>query len=161
MEVVQIPISELRPADYNPRELTAKQFEDLAESIRRFGFVDPLVVNRHKTRRNIIVGGHQRYNVAMSLGLAELPCVYVNLPLEKERELNLRLNKNLGQWDRELLANFDSSELLGAGFSAEELDRMFDLGLQDPEPEPEPDVPSVVLCPNCGHEFSVLQEAKK
>ena len=60
MKVVNKPIEELKFADYNPRELTEKQFKDLQESINRFGIVDPIIINVKGERKNVIVGGHQR-----------------------------------------------------------------------------------------------------
>lgn len=53
--------------------------------------------------------------------------VYVNLDEKNERELNLRLNRNLGEWDWNMLANFGEEELLQVGFTSEELDKMFNL----------------------------------
>jgi DNA modification methylase len=58
---------------------------------------------------------------------------------EEERELNLRLNKNIGQWDYDLLANFDEELLKGIGFESAELDKIFQL---DAKPEDD-DVPEI------------------
>jgi hypothetical protein len=122
MQIVERNINELIEAEYNPRQLTAAQFEQIKSSVQRFGFVDPVIVNTHKDRRNIIVGGHQRVKVARALGIAEVPTVEVKLDAAKERELNIRLNKNTGEWDWDALANhFDVGELVEWGFSEEEL----------------------------------------
>ncbi|OGI41316.1 MAG: hypothetical protein A2593_02465 [Candidatus Moranbacteria bacterium RIFOXYD1_FULL_44_9] len=60
------------------------------------------------------------------LGLTTVPVVYINIPdIEKEKELNIRLNKNTGEFDWDLLATFDESFLSGVGFSSEELDDIF------------------------------------
>ncbi len=60
------------------------------------------------------------------LGHTEAPAVYVDIPdEEKERELNLRLNKNVGEWDFKLLAEFDEMFLSGVGFTSEDLDTIF------------------------------------
>ena len=96
MEIVMVPIGEIKEAEYNPRLMTEKQVADLSASIDEFGLVDPLVLNRYADRMNILVGGHMRLKIARSKGYTEMPCVYVNLPLEKEKRLNLRLNKNNG-----------------------------------------------------------------
>jgi ParB-like chromosome segregation protein Spo0J len=157
MEVIQVPINKLKPAEYNPRQMTEKQAEDLRESIRRFGMVDPLIVNKAKGRKNVIIGGHQRYNIALEMGITELPCVYVNLDEEKERELNLRLNKNLGEWDWDLLPNFDVEMLLDVGFTSEEINKYLDLDIFNPVDESEQsrlDEKKKVKCPECGHEFT-------
>tara|TARA_Y100001938_G_scaffold41927_1_gene57772 strand:+ start:16879 stop:18036 length:1158 start_codon:yes stop_codon:yes gene_type:complete len=122
MEIVKKTIDSLIFAEYNPRQLTDEQYQRLKDSITRFGLVDPIIVNQHKDRKNIIVGGHQRTRVAKKLGIEEVPCVFVNLPYEKERELNVRLNKNTGGWDYDILADmFDLDELIDWGFKEEEL----------------------------------------
>ena len=119
---VQYDVKNLIFAEYNPRELTKDQHQDLKDSITRFGFVDPLIVNTHKERKNILVGGHQRLKIAKELGYKDVPCVEVDLTPDKEKELNVRLNKNTGQWDWDALANhFDVGELLEWGFSEDEL----------------------------------------
>ena len=109
-------------AEYNPRQLTKDQYTQLKDSLTRFGLVDPLIVNKHKSRKNILVGGHQRLKIAKEMGMDKIPCVEVDLPLDQEKELNIRLNKNVGEWDYDSLANyFDVSELMEWGFSNDEL----------------------------------------
>jgi len=84
--------------------------------------VDPLIVNTHKERKNVLIGGHQRLKIATMLGLKEIPCVEVELNPAKEKELNIRLNKNVGEWDWDALANyFDVGELTEWGFTDDEL----------------------------------------
>ena len=122
MEIINKTIDSLIFAEYNPRQLTDEQYQQLKDSITRFGLVDPIIVNQHQDRKNIIVGGHQRTRVAKKLGIEEVPCVFVNLSYEKERELNVRLNKNTGGWDYDILADmFDLDELIDWGFKEEEL----------------------------------------
>jgi DNA modification methylase len=73
-----------------------------------------------------LIGGHFRLEVLKELGYTEVAVVYINIPdIEKEKELNIRLNKNQGQFDLELLAQFDESILSDIGFSSEELDDIF------------------------------------
>lgn len=122
IEIREIAINLLVPTEYNPRRLSKKQYQDIVNSLERFGFVDPVIVNENRDRKNVIVGGHQRVKVAKDLGYKFVPCVFVNLTLEQERELNVRLNKNSGEWDYEALANyFDVPELVEYGFTYEEL----------------------------------------
>ena len=122
MEIHQKTIDSLIFAEYNPRQLTEDQYKQLKDSITRFGMVDPIIVNTHKDRLNIIVGGHQRVKVAKKMGIEDVPCVFVNLNYDKERELNVRLNKNTGGWDYDILADmFDMDELIDWGFKEEEL----------------------------------------
>ena len=118
MDITNKQITELIPAEYNPRQLSESEFEDIKSSLTEFGFVDPVIVNTHKSRANVIVGGHQRVKVWQAMGNKEVPTVTVSLPLAKEKELNVRLNKASGSWDWDVLANeFDLDELLDWGFS--------------------------------------------
>jgi len=122
LETVYHPINKLIFAEYNPRQLKKDQYKNLKDSITRFGFVDPIIINTNKKRKNIIVGGHQRVRVANDLGIKKIPCIELDLTLEKERELNIRLNKNTGEWDYDALANyFDVDQLVEWGFSEAEL----------------------------------------
>jgi len=122
MKIKHYPIGDLISAEYNPRQLTKDQFNQLKDSVKRFGLVDPIIVNTHKDRKNIVVGGHQRLKVALDLKIEKIPCVEVKLNLEKERELNIRLNKNTGEWDWDTLANlFDVKELTDWGFNEKSL----------------------------------------
>ncbi|QDP52026.1 MAG: hypothetical protein Unbinned2514contig1001_16 [Prokaryotic dsDNA virus sp.] len=127
MKIIARKPNDLKAAEYNPRQLTQKQFEDLKKSITDFGFVEPIVVNENKKRKDVVVGGHQRLKIAEDLGMETIPCVHVNLTEPKERELNIRLNKNNGQWDFDLLANhFDIEELVDWGFDEKSLMGVFD-----------------------------------
>ncbi len=133
LEVEYITTTSLRPAEYNPRKWDKQAAEQLKDSIQRFGIVDPLIVNAAPTRKNIIVGGHFRLEVMKKLGFKEVPVVYVNIPdIEREKELNLRLNRNTGEFDWDLLAKFDENLLAGIGFTSEELDDVFGI---DESPE--------------------------
>ena len=106
MNIVYVPIGDLRLSEYNPRQMTEKQAADLEASIRKFGLVDPLIVNRHPERKNVVIGGHQRLKVARACGIDTVPVVYVELDEGQEKELNLRLNKNTGEWDLECAGSF-------------------------------------------------------
>ncbi|MBP6989317.1 DNA modification methylase [Candidatus Shapirobacteria bacterium] len=128
IEVKYVPVNSLLPAEYNPRKHDKKAEEDLTESIKRFGLVDPLIVNSNENRANIVIGGHFRLEVAKKMGIPLAPVVYVDIPdIEKEKELNLRLNKNTGEFDFKLLAEFDQKFLDSVGFTSEELDEIFDV----------------------------------
>lgn len=124
--IVEVPINELRASEYNPRKHSKEQADQLKESIKKFGLVDPVICNSAPERKNIIIGGHFRAEVAKEMGMATVPVVYVQIiDLEKERELNIRLNKNTGDFDLELLAEFDEAFLSDIGFSSEDLDDIF------------------------------------
>src|SRR5574343_1236684 len=100
IKIVEVPINELRPSEYNPRRHTKEQMDQLKESIKRFGVVDPVICNCATERNNIVIGGHFRLEAVRELGMATIPVVYVNIPdIDKEKELNVRLNKNTGEFD--------------------------------------------------------------
>jgi len=121
MKIVKKKIADLIGAEYNPRELTEKQHSDLTDSLKRFGIVDPVLVNVHPERENIIIGGHQRTKVWGELGNKEIDCVELKLTLDEEKELNIRLNKNTGQFNMDDLANFfDEDKLIEWGFETYE-----------------------------------------
>lgn len=122
MKIKFVKISELIPADYNPRQASQKEVDDIKQSLEKFGFVDPILINSHPSRENVIIGGHLRCKVWAEMGNETVPTVIVNLPPEDERELNIRLNKNTGSWDYELLlSEFNTEELTAWGFDDKEL----------------------------------------
>ena len=126
INIVHVPISDLRASEYNPRKWDAAAEEALTESIKRFGLVDPILVNSAPERKGVVIGGHFRLAVIKKLGHKEVPVVYIHIPnLDKEKELNLRLNKNTGEFDWDLLAKFDEAFLSEIGFSSQDLDDIF------------------------------------
>lgn len=128
IKIEYIEISKLSPADYNPRKWDEAAKNKLKESIKRFGVVDPLIVNCASNRKNVVIGGHFRLAVLKELGHQKVAVVYVNIPsVEKEKELNIRLNKNTGEFDFKLLADFDESFLADIGFESEDLDKIFEI----------------------------------
>lgn len=112
---------------YNPRKLSENERRDLEQSIQEFGTVVPVVINVG-SRNNTIIGGEQRIKIYADLGIENIECVIPSRELteNEEKELNLRLNKNTGSWDEELLKGFDIDMLLGVGFGDEELQNFFD-----------------------------------
>ncbi|MFA6896863.1 MAG: DNA modification methylase [Patescibacteria group bacterium] len=130
IKIEMVPIDQLRLCEYNPRNLSEKREKDLTESIKRFGLVDALIVNKNISRKNVLIGGHQRYAIAKKLGYTEMPVVFVDLPLEKEKELNLRLNRNTGEWNLDLLREFDIDLLLDIGFDDNDLAGIWDENLE-------------------------------
>jgi DNA modification methylase len=134
LQIQQIAVGDLKPAEYNPRVWSEDATADLKESISRFGLVDPILVNDAPERKNIVIGGHFRLKVAQELGFTEVPVVYITIPEpDREKELVIRLNKNTGSWDWNMLAEFDENMLTDIGFSSEELDDIFDLDEVVPE----------------------------
>ncbi len=127
LKITNVLVTDLNPAPYNPRKWDKKAVEDLTESIKSFGIVDPILVNSAPNRKNIVIGGHFRLKIAKDLGCTEIPVVYINIPEEeREVELNLRLNRDQGAWDYDLLKNFDISLLLDIGFDDSDLHHIWD-----------------------------------
>ncbi len=134
LKIEHVKISKLKAATYNPRTWSEETKKQLTDSISQFGLVDPLLVNGAANRKNIVIGGHFRLHIAKELGYREVPVVYLDISDEaREKELNLRLNKALGEWDWELLSEFDESLLTDVGFSSEELDTIFDIEVDEPD----------------------------
>jgi len=124
-ESSRISIEKLIEAEYNPRDITEKQFEELKLSIEKFGFVEPIIVNQHPERKNIVIGGHQRLRVARFLGMPQVPAVFVELDEVEERELNIRLNANGGSWNWDKIANewdYDSLKSWGLNIPSPSFD---------------------------------------
>ena len=123
MKIVERKPDDLIAAEYNPRTLSDDQFTSISDSLKRFGFVDPVLVNKHPDRMDIIIGGHQRTKVAKSLDMETIPTVELSLNLEQEKELNIRLNKNTGSFDMDALNEFfEVDDLIEWGFDADELE---------------------------------------
>lgn len=131
-QIVEVGVTELKPASYNPRKWEPTETKNLKESIRRFGMVDPIIANSSEARKNVVIGGHFRLKCATELGYTTVPVVYVSIPeIEKEKELNLRLNRNLGAWDYQVLAEFDEALLQDIGFDGHEIDKIFHSIIED------------------------------
>ena len=138
--------ADLLPADYNPRKALKPgdlEYEKLKRSIEQFGYVEPVIWNKTTGR---VVGGHQRLKVLMDMGYTEVDCVVVELTEEKEKALNVALNKISGEWDKEKLAllitdlqgvDFDVSL---TGFDPAEIDDLFKDAVKDGVKEDDFDV---------------------
>jgi DNA modification methylase len=127
MDIEQRDPAELVPADYNPRKIDDHQLDALKRSLDRWGFVEPVVMNKRTGR---IVGGHQRVKAALALAVPEVPTVWVDIDEEGEKALNIALNQISGEWEEDKLAAL-LDELEAKGQSLEELgfkqDRLDDL----------------------------------
>lgn len=99
--IQNIPIKEIKPANYNPRDINPEALKGLIESIKKFGMPQPLIINK---KTNILVSGHQRLRAAKALALETVPVVYVNLSDAEEKALNVTLNnqKISGHFTHEL-----------------------------------------------------------
>ena len=135
MVIQTLPVGKLVPADYNPRKDLKPgdpEYEKLKRSLTEFGYVEPVIWN--KTTGHI-VGGHQRAKILIETGVTEVECVVVQMSEEKEKALNVALNKISGEWDKDKLslliadlqgADFDVSL---TGFDAVEIDKLLNSGM--------------------------------
>ena len=124
-------VTDLVPADYNPRKALKPgdaEYEKLKRSLEQFGYVEPIIWN---ATTGHVVGGHQRLTVLRDLGVTEVDCVVVEMDREKEKALNIALNKISGEWDKDKLALL-IADLQGAdfdvsltGFEPAEIDDLF------------------------------------
>jgi len=124
-------LKELKLLEGNPRKATEKQKKDLEESLGRFNLADPLIVNSDNT----IIGGNLRYKELLEK-FGEDYVVDVRVPdrklSEKEvEELNLRLNKNTGEWDFDILKEKEWDLLEEVGFESEELEAIIGLEVEE------------------------------
>ena len=115
MVIQKLSVDNLVPADYNPRKDLKPgdpEYEKLKRSLSEFGYVEPVIWN--KTTGHV-VGGHQRLKVLIDTGVTEAECVVVEMGEEKEKALNVALNKISGEWDKDKLSLL-IADLQGADF---------------------------------------------
>jgi hypothetical protein len=123
-QTVSVRLGDLVEWAKNPRQLSTKDGKQLEKGMAKFGLADPLIVNADGKS---LIGGHQRRRILLAKHGPDIQ-VDVRVPSrsldEKElEELAIRLNRNIGSWDMDLLANgFDIDTLLEWGFDNEELD---------------------------------------
>ena len=130
MEFKKIRIADLIPASYNPRKKLKpgdREYQKIKNSITEFGYVEPVIVNSDMT----IVAGHQRVSVLSDLGYEEIDCIVIDIDKQKEKALNIALNKITGEWNKELLADLiadlqDSDfDVSFTGFEPPEIEQLF------------------------------------
>ena len=130
-------IDSLKGINKNPRRLTKEQHSQLKRSLSKFGLIDKPVV----TPDGIIIGGHQRIRILDSIGETEVECNVTDYEFNEKdiEELNIRLNKNTGEWDDDILANeWDDDDLIEYGFTAKDLGIDADSVLNDALEEDKP-----------------------
>ena len=153
MNIEKKNVKDLLPADYNPRKDLKPgdpEYEKLKRSIEQFGYVEPVIWNQ---RTGCVVGGHQRLKVLIDMGITEVDVVVVDMDADKEKALNIALNKISGEWDTEKLA-LVIADLQGAdfdvsltGFDPEELDDLFRDDVKDGIKEDDFDVDAELAKP--------------
>jgi hypothetical protein len=172
MEIKKLPIGKINPAKYNPRvdlKPGDPEYERIAKAIEEYDLVEPLIWNKQTGN---LVGGHQRLKVLIGRGDKEVDVSVVDLPLEKEKTLNIALNKLTGEWDipklgellTELKLDFNVPDIEITGFSIDEVDKIINAvpdfvetdgsDQSDLGEEYEPMSKSSMTCPNCGFKFT-------
>ena len=118
MKIIKRKLSELKEAPYNPRIMNEVEKNKLKESIKQFGLVQPLVLNE---QTGYIVGGNQRLQALKELYGEdyEADIVLINISPEKEKALNIALNKISGDWDlsklQSLLTELSDDDIVSTG----------------------------------------------
>lgn len=149
MEFKKVHISDLKPAEYNPRKdlkPNDPEYQRIKRSMEEFGYVDPIIINKDFT----VIGGHQRLKVLQEQGETVIDVVVVDIPKTKEKALNVALNKITGDWDFQQLSivlselkeeNFDIEI---TGFSDKELKEidaeLFGKQAKEDDYEPPPEI---------------------
>lgn len=97
MRLETLKLSELNPAEYNPRTITKEEFEGLKKSLETFGQQENLIVNKDMT----VISGHQRLEAMKALGWTEAVCNMVDLDKHQEKKLNVIMNSTAisGKYD--------------------------------------------------------------
>lgn len=131
MIIKKVPVTDINPAKYNPRKDLKPGdpvYEKLKRSMTEFGYVEPIIWNEETGN---IVGGHQRYKILLEEGHSEVECVVVKLSSEREKALNVALNKVTGDWEFEALADLikgleaQDFDITLTGFDAAEIEDLF------------------------------------
>jgi ParB-like chromosome segregation protein Spo0J len=162
MKIIKKPISELNPAKYNPRKDLKPgdpEYESLKKSMVEFDCVEPIVWNEASGN---VVSGHQRLKILIEMGHEDIDVSVVNLDDQKEKALNIALNKISGEWDQgkleELIKDLGSDadfDLALTGFDQLELESFLDSGI----PDDNKDIDEGAMedteneCPKCGFEW--------
>jgi len=138
MKIQKISINKINPASYNPRKDLKPddvEYKHLVKSIDEFGYVEPLVWNK---RTGNLVGGHQRFKIILAQGAKEAQVSVVDLSIEKEKALNIALNKIQGDWDEQKLAllldeltKVPEFDVGLTGFETEEISELLDRALTE------------------------------
>ena len=143
-------VDELKPSPRNPRTHSAKQIRQIADSIKTFGFTNPLLIDSDDN----VIAGHGRLRAARQLGMETVPTIrFEQLSKEKVRALLVADNRlaELAGWDEDLLAlevlelsklELDF-ELEVLGFETAEIDFMIGTAKKDDEPDPADEMPVV------------------
>ena len=147
-------LSSLKEYEKNPRQLSKSAYAHLKKSLEKFGLVDKPIINTDNT----IIGGHQRVKVLRDMGVKEVECYVPETQLtpKEVEEFCIRLNKNTGSWDHDILANeWEAIDLVDYGFTQEELADSFKDDMKDDGDGEEP-----TKCPACGKKMTQAKSSR-
>ena len=145
--IATFQIKDLREYPDNPRSISKEDFSKLVQNIEKFGLIDLPITDGN----SMLIGGHQRIKAMKKLKHKEVQCWVPNEALTQEEaaELCIRLNKNGGKFDFDVLANcWDVNSLVDWGFRLEEFD--IDIDVVDESEEKESTKKNEKSCPSCG-----------
>ena len=157
-------VSDLVPYINNSRIHDADQIQQVANSIKEFGFTNPILVDE----KNNIIAGHGRLRAAIKLEMDSVPTITIKGLTEEQRKAYVIADNKLAlnsDWNLDLLmdeiydlreSGFDETLL---GFSFEDLDELFDVKGEDIKPlqefkEFDDEIATDYKCPSCGYEWS-------
>jgi len=160
MNIIEIEINKLKPYEKNAKKHDKTQIDNVAESIKQFGMVQPIVVDKD----NVVIIGHCRLEACKKLKFEKVPCVLVdNLTNEQVAKLRLLDNKlNESDWDLDLLSE-ELGELDLSEFEVDwQLDEPEELDIDIKEEQPKVDLTKgkeyECTCPNCGFIFIPIKQ---
>ena len=169
MKLEKQKIGDLKIATYNPRkELSEKdkEYQKIKNSIVEFGYVAPIIINSDKT----VISGHQRIKVLKDLGYEEIDCIVVDFDKNKEKLLNIALNKISGEWDYQKLESIfneldeNNIDLLITGFDEKEINKLIKETEETMNENTEIDLDDFNddkfqgKCPKCGFVFDMNEQ---
>jgi len=159
MQIIKKKISQLKPSPFNPRKDLKSgdpEYEKLKKSILEFDYIDPIIYNQRSQR---VVGGNQRLKILKEIGRKEVEISVVDLEDDKEKALNIALNKQEGAWDypklKDLLIDIDTGNLDMeiTGFDEDELEKLMAPLEYPPEKEYDENIKTENECPKCGYKW--------
>ncbi len=120
MKTIDINVTELRPAPWNPNQMDETMMSRLRESISKYGLVEPLVVRKIDEKRYEVLSGNQRLKALDEMGFVTVPCVIVELDDTRAMLLAQALNGLRGEDDlalkgallKEILSSVSEDEVL-------------------------------------------------
>lgn len=158
MLIQNIKIDELKPFDGNPRKISKEGLEKIKNSILKYGFTNPILVQKST---NIVIAGHQRIKAAKLAGLVEVPIIYLDFDDVHTRAYNIADNKlaEESEWlNDDLLSmldelKLDGFDLLETGFDESEVLNLYKKDLEEVKLEKDKEEDNQNICPSCGHVF--------